>query len=255
MKNILKIFVMLAILSGCSKENVQSKDSESSSLYDSRVVRQSSESSSNVDSQTKESTMTYQSGALSQAVETKNIDQVEKILSSDGYPIDEQNEKGETPLLIATHNNDVDIAKKLIDAGADVNKQDNIEDSPYLYASAQGKTEILAYIIENAEPNQSIYNRFGGNSIIPAAEKGHLDNVKILLADGKVDINHQNNYGYTALIEAVALRDGSKVYQEIVSELLKNGADKTLKDNSGRTAEDYASEKGYETILKLLKQY
>lgn len=107
--------------------------------------------------------------------------------------------------MIAVHHNMIDIAKILVDHGANINLQDHIQDSSYLYAGAQGKTEILAYMLENSEPDQSIVNRFGGNALIPAAEKGHLANVKLLLTDGRVDIDHQNHYGYTALIEAVAL--------------------------------------------------
>ncbi|TVS90572.1 ankyrin repeat domain-containing protein, partial [Enterococcus durans] len=144
------------------------------------------------------------------------------------------------------------IAKTLVDHEADINQQDGIQDSPYLYASAQGKTEILDYMLKNGEPDQQIVNRFGGNALIPAAEKGHLENVKLLLADERVNIDHQNNYGYTALIEAVALRDGSAIYQEIVQVLLDNGANKELRDNYGKTAEDYARELGYSQLLTQL---
>lgn len=126
----------------------------------------------------------------------------------------------------------VEKAKLLVDVEADVNKQDNI----------QGKTDILAYILENSTLNQEIYNPIWRKCCYPAAEKGHLENVKLLIEDGKVEINHQNNSGYTVLIEAVALRDGSKVYQDIVAELLKARADKSLRDYSGRTAEDYAKQ-------------
>ncbi len=101
-------------------------------------------------------------------------------------------------MLIATRNNRVEIAKALIEAGADV----NIQASTYLYAGAQGKTEILAFMLENSQPNQQVYNRFGGNALISVAEKGHRYNVRLLLEKGSVDIDHQNNYGYTALIEA-----------------------------------------------------
>lgn len=143
----------------------------------------------------------------------------------------------------------------LIDAGADINLQDQISDSPYLYAGAQGKTEILTYMLEKQVPDQQKVNRFGGNALIPAAEKGHLENVKLLLKDGRVSIDHQNNYGYTALIEAVALKDGSSIYQQIVKVLLEGGADKTLKDNTGRTAEDYARSLGYSELLNILNYY
>ncbi|ASV67801.1 ankyrin repeat domain-containing protein [Cytobacillus kochii] len=198
--------------------------------------------------------MTHQSGELLQAVEANNLEKVQDILKDTSYLINETNEKGETPLLIATHKNYIEIAKALINEGADVNKQDVLQDSAYLYAGAQGKTEILAYIIENAKPDHQVYNRYGGNALIPAAEKGHLPNVKLLLADGNVDINHQNNFGYTALIEAVALTDGSKVYQQIVQELLVYNANKELRDDNGMTALDYAKDRGYTEMIELLEK-
>ncbi|MEK5107989.1 ankyrin repeat domain-containing protein [Cytobacillus sp. FSL K6-0129] len=198
--------------------------------------------------------MTHQSGELLQAVEANNLEKVQDILKDTSYLINETNEKGETPLLIATHKNYIEIAKALINEGADVNKQDVLQDSAYLYAGAQGKTEILAYIIENAKPDHQVYNRYGGNALIPAAEKGHLPNVKLLLADGNVDINHQNNFGYTALIEAVALTDGSEVYQQIVQELLVYNANKELRDDNGMTALDYAKDRGYTEMIELLEK-
>jgi len=194
------------------------------------------------------------SGELIQAVENNDIEKVQEILKDTLYPINEMNNEKETPLLIATHDNNIEVAKLLIKAGADINQQDSIQDSAYLYAGAQGKTEILKYMIEHAEPNQNIVNRYGGNSLIPAAEKGHLNNVKLLLEDGKIDIDHQNNFGYTALIEAVALTDGSEVYQQIVQELVIYNANKELRDNSGKTALDYAKENGYTTMIKILEE-
>lgn len=167
--------------------------------------------------------------------------------------VESQNERGETELLIAVHNNDVEVAKELIDQGANVNIQDNISDSPYLYAGAQGRTAILEYMIKNADIDHSVYNRFGGNAIIPAAEKGHLDAVKLLVNVDGEEIDHQNNFGYTALIEAVALTDGSEVFQEIVQVLVDAGANKGLKDNNGKTALDYAIDYGYEEMIKILK--
>lgn len=190
---------------------------------------------------------------LHDAVANNNLQQVRELLAQQNVQVDALNGKQETPLLVATHHNYIDIAKALIDAGADINKQDAIQDSPYLYAGAQGKTDILAYMLEHREPNQSVYNRYGGNVLIPAAEKGHLDNVKLLLADGRVDIDHQNNFGYTALIEAVALTDGSELYQTIVQELLRYNARTDLKDNQQMTALDYAIQKDYKEMVVLLQ--
>ncbi len=40
--------------------------------------------------------------------------------------------------------------------------------------------------------------------------------MKLLLEDGREDIDFQNDFGYTALIEAVGLREGNQLYQDIV---------------------------------------
>ncbi len=106
-----------------------------------------------------------------------------------------------------------------------------------------------------AEPDLAVVNRYGGNTLIPASEKGHLKTVKLLLKDGRQNIDFQNNFGYTALIEAVALTDGSKTFQLIVQELMEHGADKHIRDNSNRTAEDYAKELGYTQIQDILEEY
>lgn len=242
--------IFLILLSGCQSTAQQSKSADSTTKPSADI----SHSQASTQQTSEEAhVMNYPSGSLIEAVSANDLDKATDILHSSNYPIDEVNEKAETPLLIAVHNNQAAIAKALIDAGADMNKQDAIQDSPYLYAGAEGRSEILSYMLSHGTPDQSITNRFGGNALIPAAEKGHLENVKILLADQRVNINHQNNYGYTALIEAVALRDGSQVYQEIVAELLKHGADPTLLDNYGNSALDYAQQLGYGNMVKMLE--
>lgn len=166
--------------------------------------------------------------------------------------IDMQNATGATALLIAVHNNDIETAKSLIDCGANVNLQDLIHDSPYLYAGANGRIEIIKYMYEHATIDYSVRNRYGGNTLIPAAEKGHLETVRLILDLSEEPIDLQNNFGYTALIEAVALSDGSKVYQEIVRLLVDNGANQELRDNQGYTALDYALERNYLEIIDIL---
>ncbi|KAF9404329.1 hypothetical protein HW555_014392 [Spodoptera exigua] len=251
---------MLIIFSACQSKtadiNQSSKESISMTTEKNRTSESNKpQSNSNTKNSTELANQSFVGGSLIQAVIDNDSEKVTTILQDQNYSIDEVTAKGETPLLIATHENFIDIAKQLIDAGADINLQDQISDSPYLYAGAQGKTEILAYMLDKQVPDQQKINRFGGNALIPAAEKGHLENVKLLLKDGRVAIDHQNNFGYTALIEAVALTDGSSIYQEIVNVLLEAGADKTLRDNTGRTAEDYARSLGYSELLNIMNSY
>ena len=242
--------ITLLVLTGCStQENKSSSEGETKQSSTMSAPQKKSSTNEKVISK-KEEVKTMK--ILEAVTAKKSIAEVEKSIKAGQSDINERNAKGESPLLIATHENNVALAQLLIDNGADVNLQDHIQDSPYLYAAAQGKTEILRYILAHSKPNQKIYNRFGGNALIPAAEKGHLENVKMLLEDGQVDIDHQNNYGYTALIEAVALRDGSAHYQEIVKTLLRYKANTELRDNNNLTALDYAKQLGYSGMVDLL---
>ena len=56
---------------------------------------------------------TFNPGSLIQDVSEGDIEKTKEILNSSDYQIDEINEKSETPLLIAVHNNQVAIAKLL----------------------------------------------------------------------------------------------------------------------------------------------
>lgn len=153
--------------------------------------------------------------------------------------------------MVATHANAVEAARLLIEAGTDVNAKDAIEDTPYLFAGAEGRTEILKLILANGA-NLSDTNRFGGTALIPAAEKGHPDNVRLLLAAG-VDPDHINRLGWTALLEAVVLSDGGPVHQEIVQLLIEGGADVNIADGNGITSLAHARAKGFTEIAKLLE--
>lgn len=154
--------------------------------------------------------------------------------------------QGRTALLLATHANDVEIAQALIGAGADVNAKDSIKDTPYLYAGAEGRDEILKSILASGRANLMDTNRYGGTALIPAADKGHPSTVRILIEAG-VDIDHVNNLGWTALMEAVILGDGGPVYQEIVGILVDAGASQ-IADRDGVTPLEHAKRHGFEAI-------
>lgn len=95
------------------------------------------------------------------------------------------------------------MARQLIKAGADVNRQNSRLDSPYLLAGAEGRLEILRLTLLHGADLKST-NRYGGTALIPACERGHVEVVKTLLQAG-VDPNHVNKLGWTGLLEAILL--------------------------------------------------
>lgn len=66
---------------------------------------------------------------LLDAAATGDVATIQSLLK-DGVTADTRNDHRQTALLVATHNNQIEAAKVLIDAGADVNAKDMIQDSP-----------------------------------------------------------------------------------------------------------------------------
>lgn len=189
---------------------------------------------------------------LLKAAENKNAEEVKSLLEKGARP-DEQDVQGRTPLMIAAYNHDTETAKVLIDAGANVNLQDDMENSPFLYAGAEGDLEILQLTIK-AGADPTVTNRYGGTALIPASEHGYTDVVKKLLTETNVDVNHVNKLGWTALLEAVILGDGSKKQQDTIRLLIEHGSDVNLADKDGVTPIQHAKERGYQEIEGLLKE-
>jgi ankyrin repeat protein len=84
-----------------------------------------------------------------------------------------------------------------------------------LLAGALGRTEMLRHMIPKG-PDFSLRNRFGGNALIPACERAHVETVKLLLTT-KIDVNHINNLGWTCLLEIVILGDGGARHVEVAN--------------------------------------
>ena len=146
----------------------------------------------------------------------------------------------------------VKAARVLIAAGADVNAVDDIGDSAYLYAGAEGHVEILELTLANGA-DLAATNRFGGTALIPAAEKGHPEAVRMLIAAG-VDVDHVNNLGWTALQEAVVLGEGGPVHLAVVGQLLDAGADPNLGDRDGHTPLRNAEERNHTAIAERIRR-
>ncbi|MBV2188094.1 ankyrin repeat domain-containing protein [Providencia rettgeri] len=192
-----------------------------------------------------------QANSLVSLAEQGNLQAV-KSLVEQGANIEQRDLRQRTALMAATHENRVDVARYLIERGADVNAKDNMQDSPYLYSGARGLQDILLLTLKNGADLKST-NRYGGTALIPAAERGHVTTVKTLI-DAGVDVDHVNGLGWTALIEAIILGDGSDKYAQIVTELIKGGADVNLADGSGISPLTLAKSKGYRNLIEILER-
>lgn len=187
------------------------------------------------------------------AAERGDTAKVEALLASGEVDINATDDRGRTAILAATHGNMADTVNALIRAGANLNLRDHRQDNPLLYAGAEGMPEIVKLMIE-AGADTSITNRFGGTALIPAADRGHVEIVEYLLQHSDVDVNHINDLGWTALLEAVILGDGGERHTEIVRLLVDNGADVNIADREGITPMQHAISRNYSNIVTILEQ-
>ncbi|WP_019413965.1 ankyrin repeat domain-containing protein [Paenisporosarcina sp. TG20] len=187
---------------------------------------------------------------LIQAAERKETDTIRRLIKED-VNINVQDSKGQTATMIATYNNDIETAKVLIEAGADVNIQDDMQNNPFLYSGAEGYFDILKLTID-AGADPTITNRYGGTALIPASEHGYVNVVKELLTHTDIDVNHVNNLGWTALLEAIILNDGNEKQQQTVQLLVEFGADVNISDKNDVTPLQHARKKGYKEIEGIL---
>lgn len=168
-----------------------------------------------------------------------------------GANIETRDSNDRTALLLAVTADHVAVARLLVALGGDVNAVDNRSDTPWLVTGVTGSVAMVEALLPG-KPDLTLRNRFGGTSLIPAAERGHVDYVKRVLETG-INVNHINDLGWTALLEAVILGDGSEPYQHIVKLLLAAGADPTIADKDGVSAAEHAKRAGHVEIATLLR--
>ncbi len=183
-------------------------------------------------------------------------------ISAEENDIDKIDQNGYSPLLLSIYLQYFDISKYLINKGADVNIQANDKKTPLLVAIEQNNFNLVKLLI-NSGIHMDDVDMYGNTSLILAVGKSHLEIINLLLENGS-NVNIQNKYtGETALIKAVKeylsfdyfdiIGTEEKALQkekEIVSELLKHGANVNIVDKRGEHA--YHIIKDKEDISKLL---
>ncbi|MBD0672054.1 ankyrin repeat domain-containing protein [Streptomyces sp. CBMA156] len=189
--------------------------------------------------------------ALLDAADRGDLDAARAALTA-GATIEARDAGGRTPLLRAAFADRVAVARLLVEAGADVDAQDPALNSPWLVTGITGSVPMMRALLPGG-PDLTRRNRYGGVSLIPAAERGHVGYVRAVLTETAIDVDHVNDLGWTALLEAVLLGDGGPAHREIVDVLLAHGADPRLPDADGVTARAHAERRGFHTIARALR--
>jgi uncharacterized protein len=144
-------------------------------------------------------------------------------------------------------------ARRLVELGADPSLLDDQRYDAVTIAAVRDDLSTLDALLAAGASAQLITSVYDGTALIAAAHLGHEGVIATLIRAG-APLDHVNNLGWTALIEAVILGDGGPRHTASVRLLLEAGADPRIADRTGRTALDHARSRSYRAMIELLER-
>ena len=171
---------------------------------------------------------------------------IEGLLNSD-FPINSQDDKGDTALHLAIKQADILLKERLRSLYIDIEDVDR-GSLQYLIVKAIRKSYVpaISELIIKAGSVVKAENKDGFTAFHLAAENGHIEVFEYLVEQG-ADIEAKTKSGYTSLYLAAGCG-----HIEIVKYLIKQGADKEAKDKEGRHPLYLAAENGHIEVVKYL---
>lgn len=156
---------------------------------------------------------------LIEAIENGNLKAAQSALRN-GADVNKvgRSDSFRTPLMIAATEGKENLAKLLVEYGADVNAIDVGGDTALMWAANDGHLNVVEFLVEhganvNAAATGLIYAGF--TALIYASEKGYVNMVKYLIKHG-ANINAKNKNGDTAL--SIAEKNGHTEVARILRE-------------------------------------
>ena len=163
------------------------------------------------------------------ACSVDRLDIVQYLVETEVVDVNAQSETGLTPLMFAGMYNAIDIARYLLERGADPNVQNN--DGGTALILAVGNIEVLDILLEaGADPNIAMWHDITNNNVVENITRGNNTN------SNATENMIRRNSNITALMLA-----SFSCNANIVHRLLENGADPYQTDYNGHTARMWVS--------------
>jgi ankyrin repeat protein len=177
---------------------------------------------------------------------------IDKLIDEGERP-DIQDSNSRTPLHVAAFFRRHAAAQALLRRGANPNALDAQRYDIITIAAVNDDVEMLKIALAGGGNARAITSPYNGTALIAAAHLGHAEIVRTLIA-ARAPLNHVNNLGWTALLEAVVLGNGGARHTATVEALVTAGADLNVPDRHGTTALGHARQRGYSQIARILER-
>lgn len=172
------------------------------------------------------------SNAIFKAIKENNKFKLSSLFVENDMDIEifnRSNKLSVTPLILAISLNRIDCVQTLIDIGVDVNKPDQMENTPLHIACIDGKPKIVKMLLDDYKVNINVLNCFHECPIIAACSGNSTECVKLLLEYNSYP-HRRDNKGNSAI--HIACEYGNT---EIINLLLNRGVSINCQNSSGRT--------------------
>ncbi|XP_056281960.1 kinase D-interacting substrate of 220 kDa B isoform X2 [Pseudoliparis swirei] len=160
--------------------------------------------------------------------------------------VDSRSDNGQTPLMVAAEQGNLEIVQELIRRGSNVNLDDVDCWTALISAAKEGQIEVVRELLEN-NANLEHRDMGGWTALMWGAYKGRTEVIQLLLEKG-ANPNITGQYSVYPIIWA-----SGRGHAEIVHLLLQHGAKVNCSDKYGTTPLIWASRKGhFDSVMHLL---
>lgn len=185
---------------------------------------------------------------LTIAAEKGNMEIIKMLVEDGNALVNEASSYGVTPLIAAAAAGNDEAVAYLVEQGANVSAKDDWGKTALIYAATLDNPKLVSSVIKLDKTAVNLPDNLGNTALIYAAQKGLLDNMKILLANG-ANANYRNPATGISAISAAAAEGNSAAIRMLVR---TGKADVNISDLSGRTPIFYAVEQNQEDALRTL---
>ncbi len=190
-------------------------------------------------------------GGLHAAGAAGNIDEIRRLVAA-GAALEARDAHGRTPLHVAAFASQEAAVAALAAAGADPKALEAQAYDIVTIAAVADDVPMLRAALAAGGDARLITSPYKGTALIAAAHLGHEEVVRTLVRAG-APLDHVNNLGWTALIEAVILGNGGPRHTETVRILVEAGARTDIADRGGVTPLSHARQRGYAGMVRILE--